>query len=186
VTEIKEDKIAFSDDNRFYLLGEFGDEMKWSIIVPLTKKIEDLKKVKDASLEIYISSHGGDGYLVTHIIELLEIAKRNDIKVKTIVTSHAFSAGSMLAVVGTKGERYISRMAEHLVHYGSIGTGERTPAQIERSTDYKKRWFKLMVAHYKKYSNIPDLEEHIKDDLFFIPADKCIKWGLADKYMEEL
>lgn len=181
------ERISFSSENKFYILGDFRDELKSTIVYPLTEKIDKLSKVKDATIEIYISSNGGDGYLVTHIIELVELAKRKGITVKTIVTSHAFSSGSMLAVVGTKGERYISRMAEHLIHYGTITSGsESTPTQIERNAGFKQRWFKVLLNHYQKYSNIPDLSEHIKDDTFFIPAPQCIKWGLADKYMDDL
>lgn len=179
-------KTSFNDDNRFYILGEFTDEFKENIVVPLTKKINDLSKTRDAKIEIYISSEGGDGFLVTHLIELLELAKAKDIKVATIVTSHAFSAASMLAIAGTEGERYISPMAEHLVHYGQINMGrESTPLQIDRQTDYKKRWFNIVLNHYKKYSNVPNLAEHLKDDNFFINANDCIKYKLADKLIKD-
>lgn len=179
-------KESFADDNKFYILGEFDNVMKESLIVPLTKKINELGEKKQSAIEIYIGSHGGDGYVLVHLIELVEMAKRKGIIVKTIVTSHAFSSGSMLAVAGTKGERYISKMAEHIVHYGVIGTGyDHTPLQIERQSGYKKRWFNTIRSHYEKYCNIPDLENLMKDDNLSIPANKCLKWGLADKYMDE-
>lgn len=178
---------VFSDGNKFYITGEFDEEMEKGVIWSLTKKINDLKSQKNAVIELYISSVGGNGYILAHIVELVELAKRNDITVRTIVTSHAYSCGSLLAVTGTKGERYISRYAEHLVHYGQFdGYRKSTPLQIEKDAARWKRWAKLLFEHYQKYSAIPDLTEHLKDDNYWIPADKCIKWGLADKYMDEL
>lgn len=180
-------KNKYVDDNRFYILGEFNDSLRDGLIVPLTKKINDLSRVREASIEIYINSNGGDGYLCMHLVELLELAKRRGITVKTIVPAIALSSGSILAVAGSVGHRYISRSAEHLVHYGQFdGYRKQTPLQIDRGTARWKRWTKTILNHYQKYAAVPDLEEHIKDDDFWIPADKCIKWGLADKFMEEL
>lgn len=178
---------AFADGNKFFILGEFNRDMNKDIILPLTKKIEELSKTKDALIEFHINSPGGNGMVMQHIVELVEQAKAKDIIVRTIVPAYAYSAGSMLAVAGTPGERYIGHNAEHCVHYGTVyGWGETTPLQIDRNAAWKKRWFAGLLAHYKKYCAIPEVAEHIKDDSFFITAKDCIKWGVADKFMEEL
>lgn len=178
---------VFQDGENFYVLGVFDDEMENGLVWALTAKINELKSKRDASITVYINSPGGSGPLVMHLVGLFELAKRNNIIVRTVVTDMAYSAGSMLAVAGSKGERFINRTAEHLVHYGQFdGFRKTTPLQIERGADRWKRWTKTMVNHYKAYATIPDLEEKIKDDHFWIPSSKCIKWGLADKYMEEL
>ena len=178
---------SFVDGNKFYILGQFNDEFNKNIIVPMTRKIEELSLLRNPVMDIYINSPGGNGYIVMHLIHLIEQAKAKDIKVRTIVPSYAYSAGSMLAITGTKGERYIGDTAEHLVHYGyQHGWAEYTPLQIERNAAQKKRWFEQLLNHYKKYSNIPSIEQKLKDDSYFIPTDKCIKWGLADKYMSEM
>lgn len=180
-------KSSFADGNRFFILGLFDDSLNKEIILPLTKKIDELSNYRNPVIEFHINSPGGNGVVLMHIVALFELARRKGIKVRTIVPLWAFSCGSMLAVAGDKGERYIAREAEHVVHYGSYsGWGSHTPLQIERESEHRKRWFKHLVDHYKKYSNIPKLEDKIKDDNFFIPADDCIKWGLADKYMDEL
>jgi len=178
---------VFADENRFYVLGEFDEDLENGLVWALTKKIEELKSKKDASIDVYINSYGGDAYLCLHLVELFEIAKRNDITVRTIVPAVALSAGSMLAVAGTKGERYIAKNAEHLVHYGQFdGSRKTTPLQIDRTSERWKRWTKTLIRHYQTYAEIPDLEEHLKDDDFWIESGKCIKWKLADKYMSDL
>lgn len=178
---------VFQDGDNFYVLGVFDDEMENGLVWALTAKINELKSKRDASITVYINSPGGSGPLVMHLVGLFEVAKRHNITVRTVVTDMAYSCGSILAVAGSEGERYINRTAEHLVHYGQFdGWRKTTPLQIERGSERWKRWTKTLLGHYEKYAKIPDLAEHMKDDDFFIPADKCIKWGLADKYMEEL
>lgn len=173
------------DGNRFYI-GNFDDSLR-GIESELRDEIErQARWGKGGMIEFYIGSNGGDAMLLFRIVELVEMAKRRGVVVRTLVLSHAYSAGSVLAVAGTKGERYIARVAEHLPHYGTFG-GYRnsTPTQVERTTEHLKRWTEKIVEHYKRHCSIPDLEEHLKDDLFFITAEQAIEWGLADKYTDE-
>jgi ATP-dependent protease ClpP protease subunit len=179
--------MARRDGNRFYI-GDF-DESLSGIESELRDEIDRQARWSSKGgglIELYIGSYGGDAHLMFRIVELVELAKRKGVTVRTIVWSHAYSAGSVLAVAGTKGERYIARTAEHLPHYGTFGGYRiKTPQQIDRTSEQYRRWTGHLLAHYKKHANIPDLEEHLKDDMFFIPADKAIEWGLADKYTDE-
>lgn len=173
------------EDNTFFI-GDFDDSMERDIIIPLTLEIKKQAELRHGYIDFYVNSMGGYGHLLFHMILLLEQAKANDVVCRTIVTDSAFSAGSMFAIAGTPGERYIARTGSHLVHYGSIASFESTPEQIERYRKWKSSFFKNNVNHYKKYANIPNLEEHIKDDGFFVAAPEAIKWGLADKYADKL
>jgi ATP-dependent protease ClpP protease subunit len=172
-------------DNKFYI-GDFDDELENQIIIPLTKEIGNQADKRDGTIDLHINSAGGYSHLVFHLIELVALAIYNGVTVRTSVPNMAFSAGSMLAITGSPGQRYIGRHAEHLVHYGAIMSMETTPNQIERYRRFKERNFKATVAHYRKYSNIPDLDQQMLDDAYFIPAKDCIKYKLADKFMERL
>lgn len=178
---------ALYDDNRFYILGEFDDQLKEKIIVPLTRKISELSNQRSATIEVYINSPGGQCDIMWHVVNLIELAKAKGITVRTIVMGEAYSAASMTAITGTVGERYIDRYAEHLPHFGTAyGWPKHTPLQLERETAHLQRHFQHLVDHYQKYCKIPKLEQHIKDDNFFITAKQAIDWGMADKYVEEL
>lgn len=171
------------DENIFYLT-DFDEAMEREIVLALTRQIQKQKRLRDGRIDLYINSYGGYAHLVHNMIELVEIAKREDIVVRTIVPSVAFSAGSMLAITGTPGERYIAKQAEHLIHYGTtFGTAESTPKQVERWNGFKNRDFKRTIDHYNTYSDVPGLDSEMMDDGFSIPSAKCIKWGLADKYL---
>lgn len=177
----------FHDGNKFFILQIFDDEMRDGLVIPLTKEIDKQSKLKEGKIDIYINSRGGDAALCMHIIALIELAKNKGIVVRTIVTDRANSAGSFVAVAGTPGERYVARGAEYCVHYGRHGGwDERTPLQTERNAQHKLRWYKKTLGHYKKYCNIPNLEEALKDDSFFITAGQAIRWKMADKYLESL
>lgn len=168
-----------------FFITDFDDNMESSLIVPLIKEIQNQRRLRDGSLDLYVNSFGGYRHLAFQIVSLLEIAKRDGIRVRTIINDIAYSAGSIVAIAGTPGERYIEKNAEHLIHYGFTASSESTPEQIERNYLQKKEGFDKIKRHYQKYANVPNLEELMNDDNAFIPAAKCIKFGLADKYLEK-
>lgn len=178
--------MNFNDDNVFFLT-DFDDTMEANIVLPLTREIQKQRTLKDGRIDLYINSFGGYKHLVYNLISLVEIAKREGITVRTIIPDVAYSAGSILAVTGTVGERYIERTGEHLIHYGSTGSHETTPEQAQRNFVWKQEGFKKILTTYKQYTNIPhdELDRLMNDDSAFIPANKCIRWGLADKYMDK-
>lgn len=178
--------MNFNDDNVFFL-ADFDDNMEATIVLPLIREIQKQREKKNGRIDLYINSFGGYRHLVFQLISLVRLAQREGIVVRTIVPDIAYSAGSILAVTGTKGERYIEKTAEHLIHYGNTGSAESTPEQVERTYAQKKLGFSKILRHYQDNTNLDasDLDQLMNDDQGFIPANRCIKWGLADKYMEK-
>lgn len=175
---------GYNEDNVFYI-SDVDDALE-ALAVPFTQEIEKQAKLKDGRIDLYINSVGGYLHVVNHFIELVEIAKKSGVVVRTIVPDIAYSAGSMLAITGTVGERYIGRRAEHLVHYGQIMSFETTEEQVDRFTAHKKRMFKGNFAHYEKYCNIPNLSQKMLDDGYFVTATEAKRYKMADKFMEDL
>lgn len=173
-------------EENIFFIGDFDDALENQVLIPMTQEINKQSKEKEGRIDLYINSAGGYVHLLNHIVELVEIAKAQDITVRTIVPDMAFSAGSALAITGTVGERYIAKRAEHLIHYGQIMSFETTPEQIKRFTAWKDRKFRANLEHYNKYCEIPNLDKHILDDGFFVTAKQAIQWKMADKYMEKL
>jgi len=178
----------FSDGNVFYI-SDFDEGMETDILIPFIKEVKNQAKYKDGHIDLWINSYGGYAHIVFHLVEQMEIAKRMGVKVRTIVTSAAYSCGSIIAVAGSEGERYIAKDAKHLAHYGRVFSQQSTPEQVERNTNYADQHFKHILNHYKKYCKGPtphELEEAMKDDMYFIGARQAIKWGMADKYIDKL
>lgn len=174
---------GYNKKNHFYI-GEFDGGLE-ELLPALSLEVERQANEKDGCLDLYINSYGGNADICNHMVSLIEIAKNHGVKVRTIVTSAAFSAGSWVAVTGTPGERYIAKTAAHLVHYGTIGSASGTPLQHERAADFAKMWFKQTLVHYNEYCDIPNLADNIRDDGFYIPAKNAIKWNMADKYLDK-
>ena len=175
------------NDGNVFFLTDFDDNMEEDIVLPLIKEIQHQRRLVDGHIDLYINSFGGYKHLAFQLISLVENAKREDVIVRTIVPDVAYSAGSMLAITGTPGYRFIEKNAEHLIHYGITGSMETTPEQLERNNRQKQGNFKKILNHYKGYTDIPweELDRLMNDDSAFIPSAKCIKWGMADKYMDK-
>jgi ATP-dependent protease ClpP protease subunit len=174
---------GFNDGNVFHI-SDFDDALEQQM-VPFHREIQRQRALQGGYIDVWVNSFGGYAHVVYQLVELFELAKRNGVIIRTMVPSLAASAGSMLAVAGSEGHRFIAKSAEHLVHYGSIGSVETTPTQIERYNAMKRRDFKNTLAHYKKYCNIPNIEDHLRDDGFYIIARDSLRWGLADHYIEK-
>lgn len=167
--------------NQFYF-GDVDDAME-DLVIPLIRELQRQNDLENGQVDLWINSFGGYLHVLEFLIETIEVAKGSGIIVRTIVPSTAFSAGSMLAIAGTQGERYIGKDGEHLAHFGQMQSLETTINQVERLRAFKHRQYKKELGYYRKYADIPNLEENFMDDGFFIPASKCIQWKLADKYM---
>lgn len=172
------------EGNTFFI-NDVDDSLELGIVVPLFQEIKNQSLLKKGHIDLLINSFGGYAHLAFQIVSLMELAKRNDIVVRTVVNSVAYSAGSIIACAGSPGERYIDRDAEHLLHLGFTGSGESTIEQVRRNTEQKHTHFKHIINHYNKYANVPDLEKALSDDSYFVSASKSIKFGLADKYVEK-
>ena len=175
------------NEGNTFILNDFDDNMEASLVLPLTLEVKRQAKYRDGRIDLHINSFGGYAHLVFHMISQIELAKRNGVVVRTIVPDIAYSAGSILAITGTPGERYIEKSAEHLIHYGRTGSVETTPEQVERNHVQKTAHFKRIKQHYLTYTKIPaaELDSLMNDDSAFIKGPQAVKKGLADQFMDK-
>lgn len=175
------------NEGNTFILTDFDDNMEASLVLPLTLEVKRQSKYRDGRIDLYINSFGGYAHLVFHMISQIELAKRNGVVVRTIVPDIAYSAGSILAVTGTPGERYIEKSAEHLIHYGKQGSVETTPEQLERNHIAKTAHFKRIKQHYLNYTKIPapELDKLMSDDSAFMKGPVAVRKGLADSFMDK-
>lgn len=175
------------NEGNTFIVTDFDDNMEASLVLPLTLEVRKQSRINGGYIDLHINSFGGYAHLVFHMISQIELAKRNGVIIRTIVPDIAYSAGSILAITGSPGERYVERAAEHLIHYGRTGSVETTPEQVERNHLQKTAHFKRIKQHYQTYTNFdgPELDQLMNDDSAFIKGPKCVKDGLADKFMDK-
>lgn len=175
----------FHTDNVFYI-SEFDKDMTDYLVIPFYRAIAEQAKLDDGHIDMYVNSYGGDTHLAFHLVSMMEMAKAHGVLVRTIVTDTAMSSGSIVSVAGTPGERYVAKDASLLVHYGFIYSGEvSTPLQVRRNREYHETHFKHILKHYQKYCKIPDLEDKMNDDNYYITGMQAKRWGMADKFLDK-
>lgn len=179
---------GYNKGNVFYI-GEFDGEMEENILVPLITQTQKQADIKDGGrLDLYINSYGGVLEIVQHVLGIVEVAKAAGVQVRTIITGAAYSGGSMVAVAGTPGERYMNRNSFHLVHYGTSANAARNPLESERNHKVDQRFFNMMKKHYRDYAEIPEevLAENIESDMWHITYTEAKRWNLCDKPLDRL
>lgn len=171
-------------NTKFFLIGVVDDTLVDKFVGSFTQAIDEQKNLKNGRLTLYIQGPGGYWSACSTILSLIEIAKASGIVIRTVVTGEVASASSVIAVAGTPGHRYISDVAEHMLHYGWTSTEGETPMEIDRANEQAKRFFRAMAAHYAKHCAIPNLDKNFQYDQFYITAKQCLRWKLADKPLE--
>ena len=173
--------LNFFHNGRFYIHGHFDETISTNIIPHLFEEITIKSKYRDEKITFMINSLGGYVHILKDLLGLIEVAKSADIAVETLVFGNAYSCGSMLAIAGTPGLRFVGKHAEHLCHLGSVGSRSNSDAELNRNTAKSKAHFNFVRDLYKEYAKIPNLEEAIKDDNFYVRGRNIIKFGLADE-----
>jgi len=168
-------------DNNIYILGGFDDSISKGIIPNILPLIEQQKARKNGQINFLINSYGGYAKELYGLLAMVDMAKSEGIKITTFVLAHAYSCGSLLAVMGD--ERKMYRYADHLMHFGSTGDINETPEQLERNTKHQKEFFDNTVRMYAEHTKMREsvIRRKMSDDCFFLNADECLRYGLVDE-----
>ena len=85
-------------------------------------------------------------------------------------------------------ERWMSRNAFHMIHFGSIWENFTKETELEKSfkftQEYTKRMQKIYLDHCPKLTptKLKELEE---DEMGRLWADECLKLGICDHIIED-
>lgn len=176
---------AYRKDNHFYI-GNFDDELP-EIFPKFIKETHKQAGIEGGHLDLYINSYGGWSHDCHTMINLIEVAKAHGVVVRTMVTGVAYSSGSLVAVAGSIGERYMARTATHLIHFGQTWDWTTGPVEQERVNLQAKRFFKQTREHYLKYTDIPEdeLDKGLAVDSWFLDYAKCKRWSICDEPLDK-
>jgi ATP-dependent Clp protease protease subunit len=132
----------------------------------------------DKSISFYINSPGGSVTAGMAIYDTMQFIKPD---IHTIVMGQAASMGSLLAMSGTAGHRYILPNARHMIHQPLGGaSGQATDVEIQARE--LLRWKKVLTEIYVQHTGktYDQLTQDMERD-FFMTADEAVDYGLADK-----
>lgn len=170
-----------SDPTRFFI-NDFDAEDFDQLLINVVDAIYD---ENSSVLEFWVNSEGGDASRAFALVELIRLAEKQGLVVETFVLSQAFSAGSVVAVAGSPNNRWVARDATYMLHYGTAETMANSHVSAQRIMTAHTQHFLMVLNHYEKYTDIPDLEEKMKFDDLYITGEQAVAWGLADHFLDE-
>jgi len=160
-------------------------------IIFLTGKIDDSvaavvsaqllfleSQAPDKDIFMYINSPGG---LVTAGMAMYDTMQFVKCDISTLVIGQACSAGSLLAMAGTKGKRYALKNSRIMIHQPSGGaSGQATDILIhaEEITKIKKKLNQMYADHTGQ--SIDKINDAMERDKFMSPQE-ALEFGLIDK-----
>ena len=164
----------------FYVFGDFNEELLDGVGRDLLLSAINLGGI-EPRINIWVNSYGGMTSVLKTLLDSVEIARNRGIAVATYTTGAAYSCGSLLAVSGTPGLRFMSRTANHLLHFGWTGAEGTNPTEFERDANRSREHFEFVFSQYRKNGKVPRLREKLKDDNLFVGFEQAVEWGLADR-----
>jgi ATP-dependent Clp protease protease subunit len=132
----------------------------------------------DKDIFMYINSPGG---LVTAGLAMYDTMQFVKCDISTLVIGQACSAGSLLAMAGTKGKRYALKNSRIMIHQPSGGaSGQATDILIhaEEITKIKKKLNQMYADHTGQ--TIETINDAMERDKFMSP-EEALEFGLVDK-----
>lgn len=134
----------------------------------------------DKAVSLYINSPGGSVTAGMAIYDTMQFIKP---EVHTIVMGQAASMGSLLAMAGTPGQRFILPNARHMIHQPLGGaSGQATDVEIQARE--LLRWKSVLTDIYVTHTgrDRDTLARDMERD-FFMTAAEAVDYGLADKVL---
>ena len=165
--------------NDFYVFRDFDETLLREVGQDLMFTALNLGG-RQPVINLWINSYGGLVSVLNTVLDAVEIAKARGVTVATYATGAAYSCGSMLAVAGTPGHRYMGPNAHHLLHFGWTGAEGTNPVEFDRDASRSRAHFDFVFNHYRKHAKVPRLREKLKDDNLFVGFDQAVEWKLAD------
>lgn len=136
----------------------------------------------DKDIFMYINSPGG---LVTAGLAMYDTMQFIKCDISTLVIGQACSAGSLLAMAGTKGKRYALKNSRIMIHQPSGGaSGQATDIQIqaEEIIKIKKKLNQMYADHTGQ--DIEIINQAMERDKFMSPQE-ALDFGLIDKIISK-
>lgn len=136
----------------------------------------------DKDIFMYINSPGG---LVTAGLAMYDTMQFIKSDIATLVIGQACSAGSLLAMAGTKGKRFALKNSRIMIHQPSGGaSGQATDILIhaEEITKIKKRLNQMYADHTGQ--SIERINDAMERDKFMSP-EEALDFGLVDKIISK-
>ena len=180
-------KYKFLKDRRLFITQDIDDSImeftKNLIMWNMEDEQNNIPIEERKPVYIYILSYGGQLDQIMTLIDVINISK---MKIKTINLGVCASAGCLLLMSGTKGERYAVKNSWGLVHQGS-GSSCGTAVQVEAQTQNYKKILEMVKKLILEKTNItPTQYSKKKLQEWYVYGEDMIKLGIVDHIVDDI
>lgn len=186
---VEEMKLSSALKNRkVYLWDEVNDDSCFKLQYYLDRIVrldseENIHPLDAQPITIQISSYGGSLYDILSVISYVEELIEKGYEIITIVDGYAMSAGSALAMTGTK--RYARRYSTFMFHQLAGGTGGTYIEMKNQMAENERLWVllkKIMLKHTNMTSEYIDNIVNTNLDYYLSP-EQALEFGIIDEIL---
>lgn len=168
---------AVTDQREIWLIDEINSAAAAEIIIQL----RHLDRT-NGDIKLFINSPGGSVSAGMSIVDQINNCK-ND--VVTICTGMAASMGAFILSCGTKGKRYITPLAEVMIHQplgGIQGQASDILITAEHIKRTKDKMTRILAQNTGKPSNVIAAD---CDRDYYMDAEEAISYGICDRMLDK-
>ena len=143
--------------------------------------IEEIPIEKRKKITLLIHSYGGS---LDAAFSLIDVINRINTPVVTVNMQCALSAGALILLNGTAGNRYCLPMSQALIHSGS-GSQGGTYEQVVAQTDSYKKLISMMHKNILEHTKIDQKTlNKWKSKEIYLYAEDQLEYGIVDHILE--
>ena len=172
----------FLDNNIHFLSGGIEEKnirkaVQWIVFKNGTPA------TSDQVLTLYVNSMGGDLY---NAFALIDIMKASKIPIRTIGVGSIMSAGFLIFVSGTKGQRYIGRNTGCMIHqFEDIVSGKHHDIKSSmREADYCLDRMQNILQEATSMDSRTVKSKLLSPTDVWLTSDEMVSLGLADYILQ--
>jgi ATP-dependent Clp protease protease subunit len=157
------------------LFGRLENE----VTLPVIKKLMKLDREKEAPIDLYINSAGGNGYNADAVVAVMHSMRS---KVNTICLGHALSGACEILASGT-GIRSSYEFATLMFHQTLWeADGDITNLEIQAAQGQRFREAQVELLHRCTGQDKQTIRKDIERD-HYMSAEEALRYGIIDKVL---
>lgn len=162
----------------------FVEDFTAQMLRSLNSCVNDSISLGQGILPITISSRGGCGFMLSGAISILEKAKKNGVKIATIVSGVAQSAGALLFCMGSPSLRFVPPLCSLMIHNPSLQEADGKLAEIKSLVGVLEKMNKPLLETVSK--NLGKRANWLEKKLitkggidWYLDAEEALNEGIA-------
>ncbi len=167
--------------SKIYIVGDINHEA----YLEFSKKLSKLERRGDKTIQIVLSSDGGDGMVGLAFYDRIRLSKDLGHTIRITAIGLVASAAVIILAAGTKGERRMTREAWVMVHDDTPNPHDvknRRLVEIEKTTAHLRRienqWNHILAENTKSIESHWDL---LHKEETYLSAGECFYLGLIEE-----